>query len=52
MLLQNSVIVKDSFPVNRKATRPKMVENDASAKPPNLSSASCDLDLSPPGPQS
>jgi len=26
-------------------TRPKGVENDASARPPTLSSASCDLDL-------
>jgi len=29
----------------RKRTRLKKVENDASAKPPNSSSASCDLDL-------
>jgi len=29
----------------RKFTRPKRVENDASARPPNLSSALCGLDL-------
>jgi len=32
----------------RKPTRPKGVRNDAAARPPNLSSASCDLDLWPP----
>ena len=29
----------------KKPTRPKVVENDASARPPNLTSASYDLDL-------
>jgi len=36
----------------RKATRPEGVENDASARPPNLSSVLCDLDLWHPDPQS
>ena len=31
----------------RKTTRPKKVDNGASARPPNLTSASCDLDLWP-----
>jgi len=35
-----------------KATRPKQVENDASATPPKLILTSCDLDFWPPNPQS
>ena len=35
----------------RKTTRPKKVENGASARLPNLTSASCDLDLWPSDPQ-
>jgi len=33
--------------ITRKPTRPKGVEGDASARPPNLSSASCDLEVWP-----
>jgi len=37
---------------NLKAIRPKWVENDGSARPPNLPSASCDLDMWPSDPKS
>jgi len=33
-------------------TQSKQVENDASARPPNLTSASCDLEVSPSDAQS
>ena len=38
--------------ITRKPTRPNAVRNDASARAPGLSSASCDLDLWPPDPKS
>ena len=41
-----------ALPVRRDNKLEKFLENDASARPPNLSSASCDLDLWPPDPQS
>jgi len=34
----------------RKPTQPRGVENGASTRPPNLTSASCDLDLWPSDP--
>ena len=37
--------------INQKTYSTERVENDASARPPNLTSASCDLDLWPPDPQ-
>jgi len=46
----SKVLTSSKIPA-RKATRPKEVENDASAMAPNLSSASCDLDREPPHPQ-
>jgi len=44
--------VTTTYYSDRKVAQPKVVENDTSARAPSLTSASCNLNLWPPDPQS